>query len=423
MRNHMKRPARFAAAVVLALGLAAPAAAQDSQNHIVTFQPGVNPAGRVRVVGNAGAALRRGFSGVNAVAVRVPNAAVLAALRGDASVVSVVPDRQVFAFQGKGKPGGGGTASQVVPAGVTRVGAATALSNGEGVGVAILDTGIDLLHADLAGTVDAFSAHGDSCQDDESHGTHVAGTVAARDNSVDVVGVAPKATLFCVKVLNAQGSGEDSDLMGGLDWVLSNHATVQPRIRVINMSLGRTGTVGDNPAMHTLITQLTAAGVAVVVSAGNDAGAEIDEMIPAAYSEVLAVASTTALTGQNACSRLAGPIAADTASYFTTDGAGVAVSGPGEDAEDVNKACFVKSVGILSTKLAGGTTRMSGTSMASPHVAGIVARYFQKDPSYTVANVRQFLKDDAVRKGVAPLNSPTSSYTFDGVREGVAKAP
>jgi minor extracellular protease Epr len=301
------------------------------------------------------------------------------------------------------------------------VGRPTALSNGDGVGVAILDTGVDLAHEDLAGVVDGFSAYGGSCRDDAGHGTHVAGIVAARDNAVHVIGVAPRAALFCVKVLDANGDGTDATLMAGLDWVLTS--AVQPRIRVVNMSLGRPGTPGDNPAMHDLIAALEAAGVAVVVSAGNDASAEVGQMIPAGYSEVITVASTTAVTGVNQCRRLSSAILADTASYFTTDGIGVTVSAPGAEAEDVSRGCLITSIGILSARLGGGTVRMSGTSMSAPHVSGIVARHFQKDSSYTVANVRQFLQDDATRSGIAPLNSPTSTYTFDGEREGVAQAP
>ena len=132
----------------------------------------------------------------------------------------------------------------------------TSLSDGAGVGVAILDTGVDLAHQDLAGAVDAFSAFGSSCQDDAGHGTHVAGIVGARDNGIDVVGVAPAAKLFCVKVLDQSGSGSDATVMAGLDWVLSTHASVTPSIRVINMSLGRPGTVDDNPAMRDLIAAL-----------------------------------------------------------------------------------------------------------------------------------------------------------------------
>jgi subtilisin len=247
--------------------------------------------------------------------------------------------------------------------------------------------------------------------------------VAARDNTIDVIGVAPNAQLYCVKVLDGSGSGTDATVMAGLDWVLANHALVQPNIRVINMSLGRAGSVDDNPSFHDLIKSLEAAGVAVVVAAGNDAWSEISQMIPAAYSEVIAVASATASAGSNQCRWLSDPIAADTASYFTTDGANVVVSAPGEDAENVSRACLISSTGILSTRRGGGTTRMSGTSMASPHVAGVVARHFQANTAFTVSEVRQFLALDAARKTVAPFDSPTSSYTFDGVREGIAQAP
>ena len=209
--------------------------------------------------------------------------------------------------------------------------------------------------------------------------------------------------------------------MAGLDWVLDNHATVIPSIKVVNMSLGRPGSVDDNPELHTLITNLEGAGITVVVAAGNDPSLDVSQQIPAAYSEVIAVASTAAHAGSNLCRFLTAPIAADTASYFTTDGSGVAVSAPGEDEEDVNRGCFINSVGILSTRLGGGTTRMSGTSMASPHVAGIVARYYQA--GFTAIDIRGLLPGDADRVGIAPLNSPTSTYTFDGVREGIAQAP
>jgi subtilisin len=311
----------------------------------------------------------------------------------------------------------------VVPAGVARVGVPTSTSNGDGVGVAIVDTGIDLVHADLGSPVDAFSAFGGSCADDEGHGTHVAGTVAARDNSIDVIGVAPSAQLFCVKVLDSSGSGTDSTVMAGLDWVLANHALVLPNIKVINMSLGRPGSVDDNSSFHDLIKALEAAGVAVVVAAGNDASMEISQSIPAAYPEVIAVASATASAGSNQCRWLASPISADTASFFTTDGANVVVSAPGEDAENVSRSCLISSTGILSTRRGGGTTRMSGTSMATPHVAGVVARHYQANPGYTVLDVRQILRIDAARQGVAPFDSPTSSYSFDGVREGIVQAP
>ena len=419
-----------ALSLLFAPGIAGRAHAQDAQEHIIQFRAGTPAAERRAAAANAGAAVRFVFAGTTAAAVRVPNDQALLALQRNPAVVSIVPNRRVFAVQGpsaKAKPGGGAggaQSTQVTPAGVQRVGAPTsAFADGAGVGVAILDTGVDLTHPDLAGTVNAFSAFGSSCQDDEGHGTHVAGIVGARNNSIDVVGVAPAATLYCVKVLDQTGSGSDATVMAGLDWVLSAHSAVTPPIRVINMSLGRPGTVDDNPALRDLIATLDAAGVSVVVAAGNDGASEVTEQIPAAYPQVISVASTTALGGSNQCRFLANPIAPDTASYFTTDGPSVTVSAPGEEKEDVSRSCLIKSVGILSTSLGGGTIRMSGTSMAAPHVAGIAARHFQQHPAYTPLDVRFRIEVDAVRQGVAPLDSAGSGYTFDGVREGVAKAP
>ena len=421
---HRRAHAFTALGVALVLSVTAtPLFAQGLQEYIVEFQPGTSVAARGAAAAQAGSAVQRAFGFVTAVTVRVPNEQALAALRQNPAVVSVVPNRQVFAGQSAaakgGKPGGGGPAPQVTPAGVVRVGAPGIGSDGAGVGVAVLDTGVDLAHPDLAGTVNAFSAFGSSCQDDEGHGTHVAGTIGARDNEVDVVGVAPAATIYCVKVLDGSGSGSDDSVMAGLEWVLAN----RDLIRVVNMSLGRPGSIDDNQPLHDLVAQVNAAGIAIIVAAGNDPALENSQRIPAAYPEVAAVASTTALGGSNACRGLANPIAADTASYFTTDGAGVAVSAPGEERENVSRGCFIQSVGILSTALGGGTTRMSGTSMAAPHVAGIAARYFQQHPAWSAEIVRSTIANSAVRKGTAPLNSPSANYTFDGVREGIAQAP
>jgi len=384
-------------------------------------------------VGNAGGTLRFNYRGVTATAVRIPNANALAALERDASVVAVIPDRPVSAYQsangrgGGGKPGPGAPPQEITPAGVARVGAPTDSSSGDGVAVAILDTGVDLTHPDLSAALDAFNAFGGaSCRDDEGHGTAVAGIAAAQKNGSDVVGVAPNARVVCVKVLDSAGGGSDATIMAGLDWVLANHSAVEPHIKVVNMSLGRPGAIDDNPALRQLIGQLDAAGITIVVAAGNDPSAEISQQIPAAYAAdatLIAVASTTALPGSNQCRFLSAPIAADTASFFTTDGPGVIVSAPGADKEDVSRACVIKSVGVLSTRLGRGTTRVSGTSAASPHVAGVVARYYQQDSTYTPSQIRQFLVSDADRQLVAPLDSPASGYSFDGTREGIAQAP
>ncbi len=410
-------------------------AAEFPADYIITFGPGTPQADRAAVVLRAGALLRFNYRIVDAAAVTVPNVNALVALQRNISVREIIPDRPVYAIQApaappgaSGKPGGGGT-SQVVPEGVKRVGQPRPGSNGDGVGVAILDTGIDFNHADLAPASLWFSAFKASCQDDNGHGTHVAGTVAALDNARDVVGVAPLSKPYCVKVLDKSGKGADSTLIAGLDWVAMHYQSVSPPIRVVNMSLGREGTLNDNPALRSAIQALYNAGIVVVVAAGNDPSKEVTQMVPATYPEVLAVASTTAADGTNACKSFSGLIKADTASYFTTDGKfdpgtriGVTISAPGEDKENISRACLVSSEGILSTKLGGGVTRMSGTSMAAPHISGVVARLVQAGLS-GVELIRSWIRANADRVGSAPLDSPTSRYSFDGEREGIAKAP
>lgn len=263
-------------------------------------------------------------------------------------------------------------------------------------------------------------------QDDNGHGTHVGGIIAARHDGYDVIGVAPEATLYAVKVLDSAGSGYDSTVIAGLDWVAKNAATVVPPIKVVNMSLGRPGTLGDNSSYRTAIKKLRDLGITVVVSAGNDQSKEVSAVVPATYPEVIAVASTSAKDGVDDIGWFIG---SDTASYFTTDGAfnsttgiGVTISAPGEDQEDIVSG-YIQSVGILSTRLGGGTTRMSGTSMSSPHTAGVVALLYQQaGGAISPETVRSKIMSTAMKTGSAPFNSPTSSYTFDGVREGVLDA-
>jgi subtilisin len=343
-------------------------------------------------------------------------------------VLSVVPDRPVQKL-GVTTSSGLATAVQVVPAGVTRIGAqpGAQLITGSDVGVAIVDTGIDFQHADLTVAEACFTAYA-ACQDDEGHGTHVAGIVAAKDNDIDVVGVAPRATLYAVKVLDRHGRGADSTVMAGLDWIAQNATLVSPQIRVVNMSLGRTGTLDDNPALHAFVQALTAAGLTVIVAAGNDSALEVNEQVPATYPEVVAVASTTATPGVSLCAEHPTSVMGDTASFFTTDGAfdpttgiGVNVSAPGEEREDITESCFVESIGILSTQLGGGLVRMSGTSMAAPHVSGVVA--LMAEQSVVMPDdVRRRLRRGADGLDTAPVDSPADGYSFDGEREGVVSA-
>ena len=344
--------------------------------------------------------------------------------------------------------------SQVVPAGVERIGAAPGVMTwtGAGVGVAIVDTGLDFSHPDLGLApevqgVNSFNAFGGSCGPVHGHGTHVGGIVAARNNTVGVVGVAPEATLYCVNVFQPdpiyEVTATDESLIAGLEWVAAHANQVNPPIRVVNMSLGRERTPQDTPdhPMHLIVKALYDSGISVVVSAGNDPLREVSQEIPASYPEVMAVASTTAVDGLNGYDDLFLPctgeqnILADTASYFTTDGrfvggTGVTASAPGETREDIYSylgSCYLEPIGILSTWPGSETIELYGTSMAAPHVAGVVALMWQKELSLGLSlapeNARTRLRNSVDRFGTAPLDSPLLEYTYDGEKEGVVWAP
>jgi subtilisin family serine protease len=359
--------------------------------------------------------------------------AKLKALAADPSVASIVPDSRVSVFGGSDADDS--ASPQLVPAGVRRVGASPGLTGytGAGVGVAVLDTGLDLRQTDLRCATNCFSAYGSSAQDDNGHGTHVAGIVAALGEPAGVVGVAPGAVLYAVKVLDAQGNGYDSDIIAGLNWIRNNATNCDPPIKVVNMSFGRPASKYD-AVFRAAVQTVVAAGITVVVAAGNDPARQVKDMAPAGFPDVISVASTTASRGTPGAGY--GDIAADSASFFTTAGAmdatgtGVAISAPGEEREDLS-ADWVTSVGILSTRLGGGTARMSGTSMAAPHVAGAVALLYEKaaDLGFKLQPVDAKLAImNGDRIGVAPLDSRTSrgycvDSAFDGEREGILDVP
>lgn len=228
-------------------------------------------------------------------------------------------------------------AASEIPWGVARVNAASAWDHaaGGGVKVAVIDTGIDYTHPDLAPNYKGgYNAVDPSAPplDDQGHGTHVAGTIAAVKDGAGVAGVAPAADLYGVKVLDKNGSGQYSWIIAGIEWAVEN------RMNVINMSLG--GGSG-NEALRQIMIKAGEAGVTVVCAAGNDGGAV---NYPARYPQAIAVSASDS---------------SDRIASFSSRGPEIAFIAPG--------------VGIRSARKGGGHVSLSGTSMASPHVAGLAA--------------------------------------------------
>jgi subtilisin len=440
------------------------ALAAISNDYIVTFARGTTQNERGNAAFLAGVTLRHNYTGIDAVAISASDPATLATLRQNPKVTGVVPDWIVRASTKGGGHGGGPTpisfdTRQLISTEVQRVGPPATGSDGAGIGVAVIDSGIDFNHPDLAPAPNApatsFNAitSGASCQDDGGHGTHVSGLIAALNNDIGMVGVAPAATLYCVKVLGSDLSGTDSSLMAGMDWVLQHHNSVNPRIRVVNMSLGRplgASETLDNSPLRPMVQALYNQGIVVVVSAGNDPTVEISQLVPAGFPEVLAVGSTVGSNGIRTCLLFGDPdlgvVLADAASGFTTDGSGVTISAPGEERTDIvtlgSLGCVGLEYGTLSTtlnttgasrKLVPSLAEARGTSFSAALVSGIVARVLQKQlvpvdsGSATSEGVRTWLRNNASRAGTAPLDQPWANiiytYSFDGIREGIAQAP
>jgi len=277
-------------------------------------------------------------------------------------------------------------AAQVIPTGVDRINAENKANKGAGVHVAVIDTGIALDHPDLKNNIAGGKncSSGTSYNDGNGHGTHVAGTIAALDNSIGVVGVAPEAKLWAVRVLNNSGSGSWSTVICGLDFVASKGPANGGPITVANMSLGGGGTsdnncgFSNNDALHKAVCRVRDAGVTLVVAAGNS-GADATKSVPAAYNDavitVSALVDSDGKPGGLGSSTSYG--ADDTFASFSNWGAPVDIGAPG--------------VNIYSTWLKKGYKSISGTSMASPHTAGVAALYIAVNPGALWSEVRDAL--------------------------------
>ncbi len=285
--------------------------------------------------------------------------------------------------------------SQEIPWGIDRIGADTNPYGGFGIHVSVLDTGIDSNHPDLQDNLDLVNSHAiETCMpvgknkkackqdwdDNNGHGTHVAGTIGAIDNNFGVLGVASAVTLHAVKVLDSRGSGSWAGVIAGIDWVAGEAEFLGVPV-VANMSLGGGGSkrgtctaegysapVSGGSSLYEAICNATGEGVVFVVAAGND-DIDAENNVPAAYDDAVI---TVSATGQTADLKFDGwpwwsnwgDDAAEPA-WTTKDSAPVAIAAPG--------------MGILSTWNNGNYNTISGTSMASPHVAGAIALYLARN--------------------------------------------
>lgn len=363
--------AGLAAGALAAPGAAAAAAGPQgpAQGWIVTYRSAVTrPAEATAQRERAGGfrARYRFRSAVHGFAARLSSEQA-SALRADPAVRSVTPDIPVHAL---GDPIAAG---ETVPVGLRRIGAVAGSTarGASSAAVAVIDSGVELDHPDLnvSDGTNCISP-GQPAGDDEGHGTHVAGTIAARNNGSGVIGVAPGTRIWAVKVLDSSGNGTASSVICGLDWVAAHAAALN--IKVANMSIG-----GDEApstcltsSLHGAVCAAVAAGVTVVVAAGND-GRDYGASpvgVPADYPEALTVSAMGDADGLPGAAGVFG-----TCGDGESDDAAASFSDFATQPADAAHEIAAPGVCVTSTYKDGGYAIASGTSMASPHVAGLVA--------------------------------------------------
>ncbi len=386
------------------------AASAASKRYLVAFRDGTTPAQRESALKELGAAKADDLSEIGALVAEVPEQKMFSAFAEKAASMPQVLEVQEDIYRNwlldaapmfrapfptveaaladlpmvvkpQSRPSfplPAGVDAAEVPWGIRRVDAAAAwaVTKGEGVKVAVIDTGIDCAHPDLAancaGGYNALDS-GKPATDDNAHGTHVAGTIAGVLDGKGVVGVAPKARLYAVKVLDKDGAGGLSSIIKGLIWAGKN------KMDVANMSLGAPmGTI----FMRAALKYAQVRGVAVFAAAGNDGGSV---NYPGAYPEAICV---SALAPNEAIAK------------FSSRGNQVAFIAPGVD--------------VKSSIPGGSWDDFSGTSMATPHMAGLGALAVARGARGEAA-VRE-----ALRKAATPLPGLSKSEQGWGVVSAAA---
>jgi thermitase len=384
--RRMTGVAALAAALLMLCATGAQAATYESNEVIVKYADGVSTTQRVALFDRTGVTKTVGsVSGVGAKVVSVSGdpAAVAARLNRSSLVQYAEPNLILKVDAVPNDPRFGelsGMDKIDAPEGWDAAGLGAFPATG-GVRIGIVDTGIDQTHPDLSGqTVACAKSQGllpimsgsiqvGSCADDNDHGSHVAGTIAAKaNNGIGVAGVAFNADLVICKALGGPlGTGSTADVANCINWVASQGA------RVISMSLGG----GASTTLQQAVANAwnNGNGAVIVAAAGNDGDATLN--YPAAYAEVVSVAATDS---------------SDARASFSNANADVEIAAPG--------------VNVLSTVRGGGYATLSGTSMATPHVSAVAGVLRQLFPSDSAAAIRSRL--DAAVNDLGPAGRDAS---------------
>ncbi len=403
MRRGMLGVACLAMFVVGLTGTAF-AAKYDADTVIVKYRSGVSTAERVALFDRAGVSSTVGsVNGVGAKVLRVSGDPAIVAQRLNRSALvayaepnfilraTAVPNDSLFpelyGFNNTGQTGGTADADIDAPEGWDAAGLGAFPASG-GAKIGIVDTGIDSTHTELSGkAVDCGAALGGlvtsgTCADDNMHGTHVAGTIAAKaNNGAGVAGVSFNSPLtICKALYTAAGTGMTSDVAACIVWAHQRGA------KVISMSLGGGASTTLKNAVAAAWENGSATGSVLVAAAGNDGDATLN--YPAAYPEVISVAATD----HN-----------DARASFSNANADVEIAAPGVD--------------VLSTIPGGQYAELSGTSMATPHVSGVTGVIWRLFPSDTAAGIRSRLDAAVDDRGAAGRDS-----TFGFGRVNLCKA-
>ena len=352
---------------------------QSEGSYIVVLK-GPNGSSSIEAdISRAGGRTERRFTHVlNGLSVRIKNSEV-ARLRNNPNVLSVEPDQQMFAVD---------TQSPTPSWGLDRIdqrslplnSTFTATAQGSGVDTYIVDTGIYASHTEFTGRLAAgFSSIADSngTNDCNGHGTHVAGTTAGT-----TYGIAKSATLIPVRVLDCSGSGSNSGVIAGLDWIVAHH--ISGKAAVVNMSLGG----GASTALDTAVQNVINDGIVMVVAAGNS-NVDACNTSPARATNALTVGATGQYsTGETTDSR----------SSYSNYGPCLDIFAPGSR--------------ITSSWIGGSAaiSTISGTSMAAPHVAGVAAVLFGRYPSSTASQIASMLRTAATPNVVIGPGTGSPNY-------------